>query len=82
MRFQVKLFAVARQLAGREVAEVELAEGATVGQLRVALAQQYPELTETLERAVFAVNQEYADDQTTVPSDAEVACIPPVSGGA
>jgi molybdopterin converting factor small subunit len=30
---------------------------------------------------MFAVNAEYADDQAVIPAGAQVACIPPVSGG-
>lgn len=82
MRVAVKLFAVAKQLAGTETVEVELPADATVGQLRAALAGQYPVLSEVLSRVTFAVNQAYATDQTKVMPDSEVACIPPVSGGA
>ena len=82
MIVQVKMFAVAKQLVGTELIQIELPSHSTVGQLRAALGDQYPELNEVLGHVVFAVNQEYATDNTTVPPDSEVACIPPVSGGA
>ena len=81
MKVQLKLFAVAKQLAGRDTVEIDLPERPSVGQLRAALARQYPELTVVLAQTTFAVDQEYATDQTTLTSDSEVACIPPVSGG-
>ena len=81
MNVEVKLFAVARQLAGCETACVELPEAATVAQLRVALVAQHPPLAEVMQHVMFAVDAEYADEQTSIPHDAEVACIPPVSGG-
>ena len=81
MRMQVKLFAAARQRAGKAVVEVELPTAATVAQLRSALVQQCPALAEIAAHVVFAVNAEYADESATIPADAEIACIPPVSGG-
>ena len=42
MNARVKFFAVARQLAGRDIIELELADGATVGELRQALAEDRP----------------------------------------
>lgn len=81
MNVQVKLFAVARQIAGCDQLEVELASGASVADLRQALAAQVPELKPLLGSLAFAVNAEYAADDAPVPAGADVACIPPVSGG-
>ena len=81
MKVSVQLFAVARQLAGRDVVELELADHATVADLRQALSREVPPLAESLPRMLFAVNQEYAPDTLRVPPHAEIACIPPVSGG-
>jgi molybdopterin converting factor small subunit len=38
-------------------------------------------LAVVLRHAMFAVNTDYAADDTVIPPRAEVACIPPVSGG-
>lgn len=81
MKLHVKLFAVARQRVGREAIEVELPEPASVRQLRGAIAEQYPPLAQVLAHVRFAVNSDYASDATTIPPAAEVAIIPPVSGG-
>jgi molybdopterin converting factor subunit 1 len=81
MNVRIQLFAVARQLAGREAIDVSLSEGATIGQLRSALAESTPALAGVLPHVVFAVNSEYADDATVIPAGASIACIPPVSGG-
>jgi molybdopterin converting factor subunit 1 len=78
---QVKLFAVARQIVGNGTASVELPDSATVGDLRDAMAREYPALSVTLASVVFAVNAEYATDQTCLAANDEIACIPPVSGG-
>ena len=81
MILRVKLFAVAKQLAGSDAVEVDLPQGSTVGQLRAAVAEQMPALAEVLGHVMIAVNMQYASDETVVPARAEVACIPPVSGG-
>ena len=81
MKIQLKLFAVAKQLAGADTVEVDLPPAASVGQLRAAVTRQYPELSGILAQTTFAVDQEYATDQTELAADSEVACIPPVSGG-
>ena len=81
MKIEIKLFAVAKQLVGAEVVPVELPDSATIGQLRSALAQQYPPLEKIAPQLMFAINADYAGDSTLIPAEAEIACIPPVSGG-
>ena len=81
MIVRLKLFAVARQLAERDVIELELPEAATVGELRRRLVEVVPALAELAGHMLFAVDAQYADDATPIPAAADVACIPPVSGG-
>jgi molybdopterin converting factor subunit 1 len=77
----VRLFARAKDLAGSDALVVVLPRIATVGELRKRLSEQCPALTGLLERSAVAVNNEFADDSTPVPEGAEVALLPPVSGG-
>jgi MoaE-MoaD fusion protein len=81
MHLSIKLFAVARQRAGADEIAVELPEGATVRDLRHALVEQHPPLADVLRHARLAVDNEYAGDAAVIPAGAEVAIIPPVSGG-
>ena len=81
MKVRLKLFAVARELAGREVLEFDLAEPATIGELRQALAAHSPELARIARHVMFAIGTNYADDGTAIVEPTEIACIPPVSGG-
>ena len=81
MKVTVRMFAVARQLAGADEVTCELPPNATVGQLRAALAKSVPHLAPLLPRMMIAVDSEYATNQTNVTTQSEVACIPPVSGG-
>ena len=81
MNVRVRLFAAVRQAADCDLLELELPEGATVGQLRDRLETEIPQLSGLFGRAMFAIDAEYAGDSTEIPADADVACIPPVSGG-
>jgi molybdopterin converting factor subunit 1 len=77
---RVALFAQAREIAGRQI-DVSLTEGATVGELRAAIVRAYPQLERMVAVSRFAVNHEFTDDSHIIPAAAEVALIPPVSGG-
>jgi molybdopterin converting factor subunit 1 len=81
MRIAVRLFARARDLAEADAVTVELPGGATVSDLRWRLAADYPALAVLLGRSALAVNDEFADDALPIPTGAEVALLPPVSGG-
>lgn len=81
MTIEVQLFALVKQLAGRDRLALDLPEGATVGELRASLAQAIPGLQPLAGQLMFAVNQAYVGDQAVIEPRAEVACIPPVSGG-
>jgi molybdopterin converting factor small subunit len=81
MIVRVRLFAAARQLAGQDIIEVSLADGRTIAALRTAMFSQYPSLAPLARAAMFSVGAEYADDATQLAEGADVACIPPVSGG-
>jgi molybdopterin synthase catalytic subunit len=76
MHIQVRLFAVLRERAGAEEIELELPEGASVGD---ALSELHS-VTNGL-RVVMAVNHEYAEPARKLHPGDELALIPPVSGG-
>lgn len=81
MKVRVQMFALAKELAQRDVVELLLGDGAKVTDLRQALADEVPALRSILPNVMFAVNMEYASDDLALPNEAAVACIPPVSGG-
>ena len=78
---KVLLFARAKDLIGADHVEIEVAAATTIGEVRRVLLQRYPRLTGLVEKSAFAVNDEYANDGTVIPAGAEVALLPPVSGG-
>ncbi len=77
MRVTVRLFAALRERAGTGKRELELAEGATVGDVFAALGIG----TEPAGLS-YALNQEYAERAVPLSDGDEVALITPVSGGA
>ncbi|MBI3838951.1 MAG: MoaD/ThiS family protein [Planctomycetia bacterium] len=81
MNVRVRLFAVAKQLAGQDLIILQLPERTTLRQLREKLAAEVPQLAAVLPHILFAVGSEYANDSSLISADSEVACIPPVSGG-
>ena len=81
MRFTVHLFAGARELARAETITIDLPEGATIADVRTALARAIPILTGLLSRSGIARNHDFADDDVILTRGDEIAVIPPVSGG-
>jgi molybdenum cofactor cytidylyltransferase len=79
---RVRLFALAKDRAGRSELEIELAPGSKVADVRAALTQRLPGLAPLLSIALIAVNEEYAGDDVPISADSRLAVIPPVSGGA
>ena len=77
MQVRVRLFAGLRERAGAGELELELPDGAVVGDA----LERMRALTEGVP-VVMAVNREYADPESPLHGGDEVALIPPVSGGA
>jgi molybdopterin converting factor small subunit len=61
--------------------DVSLPVGATVRDLRRCLAEECPRLAGLLERCAVAVDNEFAGEALVLPAAAEIAVLPPVSGG-
>jgi MoaE-MoaD fusion protein len=80
MKVTVRLFAGLRERAGGQHVDVELPDGASVGDLLAAMASTPVGRLEP-GQCVVAINREYAPASAVVRAEAEVALIPPVSGG-
>ena len=77
---RVALFAGMAEAAGARVAEIDW-RGGSVADLRADLAAAYPAIGPLLARSAVAIGNRYATDDAAVPAAADVAIIPPVSGG-
>lgn len=76
MTVRVRLFAMLRERAGRDVVELELPDGASVADALAALQDVTAGVT-----CVLAVNRDYADCGRILAAGDELALIPPISGG-
>jgi len=81
MNVTVKLFARARDLAGTSQASIPLSSGQSVNEMLTSLVETYPTLAQIQGNLLVAVNNEYVSSESIIPTDAEIACFPPVSGG-
>ena len=81
MLIKILFFAGLRDRAKVQRAEMDLPENATVADLRAVIEQKYPAVVPLLPNTLISVNQSYAADADVIPSGAEVALFPPVSGG-
>ncbi len=82
LRIRVRLFAMQREIAGMRELRLEVPLGSTVDDAWNAVAGTVPGLAAGRSSLRFAVNGTYADPSTTLADGDELACIPPVSGGA
>jgi molybdopterin synthase catalytic subunit len=82
VKVNVRLFAVLRERAGADTLELDLDDGATVGDLVGVLRATRPELGLRADQMVVAINRDYVGESAVIAPGDEVALIPPVSGGA
>lgn len=78
---RVRLFAVARDIAGTDSVDVPVAEHATARDVFQELVKAVPGLERVVAHSILAVDGEPAAEGTRISAQAEVALIPPVSGG-
>jgi molybdopterin converting factor subunit 1 len=78
---RVLFFAQARERAGKSTDTLELPSGSRVTDALALLERRHPGLAELRPHLAVAVNQRLATADALVPDDAELALLPPVSGG-
>jgi molybdopterin synthase catalytic subunit/molybdopterin converting factor small subunit len=81
VRVEVRAFGGIAERAGLTVLPVELPDGASVADLRAALAAAHPAIAPLLPRCAVAVDLEVADADVVLDGGEEVAVLPPVAGG-
>ncbi|QEG39688.1 MoaD/ThiS family protein [Roseimaritima ulvae] len=77
----IRLFAGARQAVGQDSLSVAVADDASAEQILAAIAAAAPQLSGLLPACRLVADQSYLEPQQTVAPGAELALIPPVSGG-
>jgi MoaE-MoaD fusion protein len=81
MRVNVLFFAQVRELAGRAGAELSLPEGSRLEDALAVLAREHPALAPLWPHLAVAVGGRLARPDTPLADGAELALLPPVSGG-
>ena len=81
MRVQVLFFAQARERAGAGRTTLDLPDGSRVADALAALEHRHPGLAELRPHLAVAINQQLAPADQVIPDGAEIALLPPVSGG-
>ncbi len=81
MTLTVLFFAQARDRSGCSQRALELPDGSRVADALAALRAAHPGLEPLVPHLAVAVNGELASAEATIPSGAELALLPPVSGG-
>jgi len=80
MNIKVLAFGISKDIFNSPSVCVDIANDATVYNLKYLLEQRYPALKQ-LKSYMVAVNNEYAFPGDTIHERDEIAIIPPVSGG-
>jgi MoaE-MoaD fusion protein len=82
VKVSLLLFASLRDAIGERSLCLEFDEGSTVADLKHRLGLEYPNVEPMLETVVCAIDDDYVTIEEALHDGAEVALIPPVSGGA
>ena len=81
MQVDVQLFAALAEAMGSSSCTLELADGATAGDLLRHLEESFPQFGGRLQQVRVAVDHAFVDPSQPLTPGAEIALIPPVSGG-
>ena len=80
---KIKYFAWIKDITKLEEEEINLNEAKNLDELKTYIIEKYPDLKKHMIKEIlrFAINQEYAIDNTNLNNEDEIAIFPPVSGG-
>ena len=80
---KIKYFAWIKDITNLEEEEINLNEAKNLDELKNYIIEKYPDLKKHMIKEIlrFAINQEYAVNNTNLNEEDEIAIFPPVSGG-
>ena len=81
IKIKVLFFATLKEKAGCKECSLSIPVNSTVENVKSILIERFPELNQSMQSVVVAVNHEFSFEQELIPENAEVALFPPVSGG-
>ncbi len=81
MKIVINAFSSVRSACGFFEKQVEYADGSSVRDIAANLFNEYNELVKMKGKLLFAVNEEYCDENKILQENDRLAIFPPVSGG-
>ena len=81
MKIKLRFFGQLRDLTKVEESEIEVRDGANVGDLVWIVGERFPNVREHLKVVSFSVDNEYASKDQCLEDGNEVGLLPPISGG-
>ena len=80
---KIKYFAWIKDITNLEEEVINLNQAKNLDELKTYIIEKYPDLKKHMIKEVlrFAINQEYAVNNTNLNEEDEIAIFPPVSGG-
>jgi len=81
MKVKVLYFSSIKDKIKRRSEEIDIKEGLSVGEFIQILKDIHPEISDSLDNVMIAVNEEYVDNSYILKEKDIIALIPPVSGG-
>ncbi len=80
---KIKYFAWIKDITNLEEEEINLNQAKNLDELKTYIIEKYPDLKKHMIKEIlrFAINQEYAVNNTNLNEEDEIAIFPPVSGG-
>ena len=80
---KIKYFAWIKDITNLEEEEINLNQAKNLDELKTYIIEKYPDLKKHMIKEIlrFAINHEYAVNNTNLNEEDEIAIFPPVSGG-
>jgi len=80
---KIKYFAWIKDITNLEEEVINLNQAKNLDELKTYIIKKYPDLKKHMIKEIlrFAINQEYAVNNTNLNEEDEIAIFPPVSGG-
>jgi len=77
----VKFFSLLKEKVGATSINIDIAEGATIAELKKQLTQQFPSLETLLTNILILINNKVAINEDIIPKNCTVSFMPPIGGG-
>jgi molybdopterin converting factor subunit 1 len=81
IKVTILFFATLRDIAGERRISKTIPNDMQISGLKEMLVNEFPALKEIMASVIVSLDHEFASENSSIPSGAEIALFPPVSGG-